>query len=348
LAIRRVTQINKGRRTPGVDREIITRPEERIALFYWLEGIRLNNWQPPPTRRVEIPKGGGKTRALGIPTIRDRVIQAIVKNALEPEWEAVFEATSYGFRPGRSAHDAIVSIWSSYSGWGTKHKEWILDADIKGAFDHISHDYLLAKLGHFPAKPLINKWLKAGVMVGLDLSPTITGTPQGGIISPVLANIALHGMEDALGIVRTASGVQRGAHKVVRYADDFVVLCQSRTAAEAAWAKLQAWLAQAGLEMSEEKTKIINIWDGVDFLGFTIRMSKTGSKARGFSVYTKPSRKSMEKFKTKVRDIFNRGRHKQPDLLLKELNPLIVGWALYFRMGSSAKAFSTLDSFLWH
>jgi len=181
VSIRRVTQINRGRRTPGVDREIVTTPEERLDLFNWLETITLNDWTPPPTRRVEIPKGKGKTRSLGIPTIKDRVIQAIVKNALEPEWEAKFEPTSYGFRPGRSTHDAIRDCHAKLC-HGTR--EWVLDADIKGAFDNISHDFLVEAIGHFPAKPLIQKWLKAGVMIDFNLKQTEAGTPQGGVITP--------------------------------------------------------------------------------------------------------------------------------------------------------------------
>jgi RNA-directed DNA polymerase len=237
-SIRRVTQINQGRRTAGVDGEIVTRPEERLKLFSWLGTFTLNAWCPPPTRRVEIPKGLDKTRLLGIPTIRDRIIQAIVKNALEPFWEAKFEATSHGFRPGRSTHDAIEDVWL---GLRSGRRQWILDADIQGAFDNICHDKLMGLIGLFPARFLIRKWLKAGVMIGLDLSPTEVGTPQGGVISPLLANIALHGMEEALGVkkyVFRSKGVRRtrydGPTKVVKYADDFVVLCETRAQAELA------------------------------------------------------------------------------------------------------------------
>lgn len=246
-SIRRVTQINKGRRTPGVDREVITKPKERVKLFYWLEGQTINKWNPPPTRRVEIPKGPGKTRPLGIPTIRDRIIQAIVKNALEPFWEARFEGTSYGFRPGRSTHDAIEDVWLSLKG----RRQWVLDADIKGAFDNIDHDKLMELIGLFPARFLIRKWLKAGVMVNLDLSPTVAGTPQGGILSPLLANIALHGMEAVIGAKRTVKR-NRGKgstyyphNKVIRYADDFVILTKTRAQAEEAKKTLGGLVSRA-------------------------------------------------------------------------------------------------------
>lgn len=347
LAIRRVTQINRGRRTPGIDREVITTGEQRIKLYDWLENLTINEWNPPPTRRVEIPKEKGKTRPLGIPTIRDRIIQAIVKNALEPEWEAIFEPTSYGFRPGRSTHDAIYNVWVAYSSRDKVQKDWVLDADIKGAFDNINHNYLIQKLGHFPARMLVKKWLKAGVMKGLDFSPTETGTPQGGIISPLLANIALHGMEEALDVKRDRRGSVTGPYKLIRYADDFIVQCRTKEDAERAKSILEDWLSQAGLEMSKEKTHIVNIWQGVDFLGFTIRKIKTNRNKRKFSVHTKPSQESIDKFKTKVRDIFKKGLHRSPARLIYELNPLIVGWAIYFRIGVSRKTFEALDSFIW-
>jgi RNA-directed DNA polymerase len=348
-SIRRVTQINKGRRTPGVDREVITKPKERVKLFYWLEGQTINKWNPPPTRRIEIPKGPGKTRPLGIPTIRDRIIQAIVKNALEPFWEARFEGTSYGFRPGRSTHDAIEDVWLSLKG----RRQWVLDADIKGAFDNIDHDKLMEIIGLFPARFLIRKWLKAGVMVNLDLSPTVAGTPQGGILSPLLANIALHGMEAVIGAKRTVKrnggkGSTYYPHnKVIRYADDFVILTKTRAQAKEAKKRLEDWLAERGLTLSKEKTNIVNAQDGFDFLGFTIIRRKNAQSKKGFATHTLPSKKSTTKFKDKVRDIVHRNWH-NPDKMLMELNPLIIGWANYFRSGVSSQTFGKLDHFMWH
>lgn len=198
MSVRRVTQINAGKKTPGVDKVVVKTPEARSDLVNEL--VSYTPWKASPTRRIYIPKkANGKMRPLGIPTVRDRAMQAMVKNALEPEWEAQFEVSSFGFRPGRRCHDAIESIWVTIS---KGRKVWVLDADIEGAFDNIGHEPLLQTLEHFPAKALVNQWLKAGYMEGGIKHETPAGTPQGGVISPLLANIALHGMEVALDVKR--------------------------------------------------------------------------------------------------------------------------------------------------
>ena len=196
LSVRQVTQTNKGRNTPGTDDRVATTPDERTQLVK--EMLQNRTWKVRPAKRVYIPKANGKTRPLGIPTIADRCRQAMVKNALEPEWEAKFEPCSYGFRPGRSCHDAIGRIFSLAQ--PQSKKKWVVDADIKGAFDHISHDTLMTTLDRFPAKKLIFQWLKAGTLEQGIFAKTEMGTPQGGVISPLLLNIALHGMERAVGV----------------------------------------------------------------------------------------------------------------------------------------------------
>ena len=248
-SVRRVTQLNQGKNTPGVDKVLVKTPAERGKL---VDDIveHTTPWRAKPVKRVYIPKANGKQRPLGIPTMLDRALQAMVKNALEPAWEAKFEAISYGFRPGRSAQDAISQIWMIAK---EKAKPWILDADIRGCFDNINHEHLLEIIGSFPARELIRQWLKAGYVEYGHLHETLTGTPQGGVISPLLANISLHGMETALGVHYRGGHERIGNCAVVRYADDFVVMCTTEAIAHQAQERLTEWLAVRGLQLSPEK-----------------------------------------------------------------------------------------------
>ena len=198
ISVRQAAQLNKGEKTPGVDKIAKLTPAMRGRLVDALAEYK--SWKPTPTRRVYIPKSNGKKRPLGIPSLVDRCIQGMVKNALEPQWEAQFEPTSYGFRPGRSTHDARQRIFQNIGGERNR-KWWVLDADISGFFDNIAHKPLLDKIGNFPAKKLVEQWLKAGYIHNGLFHQTKTGTPQGGIISPLLANISLHGMEEELGVI---------------------------------------------------------------------------------------------------------------------------------------------------
>jgi len=344
LSVRRVTQINVGKNTPGVDKLVVKTPKARGELVDHIRSYQ--PWRAKPARRVYIPKSGGKLRPLGIPTILDRVMQAIVKNALEPYWEARFEPASYGFRPGRGCHDAIQKIWSIAR--PNKRKKWILDADVEGAFDAIWHNKLLETIGPFPAREPIRQWLKAGYIEEGSWHETETGVPQGSIIGPLLMNIALHGMEDALGVRYNKKGEIVGSRALVRYADDGVVFCESREDAEAARRDLREWLARRGLRLSEDKTRIVHLTEGFDFLGFNIRHYPAPKTSRsGWKLLIKPSKESVRKFKERLRREWMSLKGCNIRAVLKRLNPILRGWANYFRISASKETFESIDDWMF-
>jgi len=351
IAVRQVTQQNKGKKTAGVDGITALKPSERQPL---VKQLRVEKGKKvKPTRRVWIPKPGrDEKRPLGIPTMHDRALQGVVKMALEPEWEAVFETNSYGFRPGRGCHDAIAAIYLSIK----QKAKWVLDADIARCFDKINHKALLRKLNNTsPIRSIIRGWLKAGVMDQGVFQPTEAGTPQGGVISPVLANIALHGLE-----AEVKRAFQKQAITVVRYADDFVVLNESREVIERAKEVIQKWLTEVGLELKAEKTRISHTLDGekpgFDFLGFNVRQYKVGryhsgknthGNLLGFKTLIKPSQKAIEKHKEKLRSVVKSHRALPQVALIAKLNPIIRGWCNYYRTAVSKEVFGEMDEYLW-
>jgi len=350
VAVRRVTQTNRGKNTPGVDKVVVKTPEARGKLVDQLAHYEL--WKPRPAKRVYIPKANGSQRPLGIPVVLDRAVQAMVKNALEPFWEAQFEDSSYGFRPGRSCHDALKRIYCL--GAANSSRKWVLDADIKGAFDSISHDKLLEIIGNFPARELVRQWLKAGYLEDGVFHDTESGTPQGGVISPLLANIAFHGMEEALGVRlvnRKNTDHYQEIHPksvaLVRYADDFLVFCHSHEEAEEAKSKLAIWLHERGLRFSEEKTRIVNLEEGLDFLSFNVRHYKVLKSRTGHRLLMRPTKKAVHNHARALKKTFRKLRGHTADQLCRVVNPMIRGWAQYFRHGVSSKAFHWLDAYLF-
>jgi RNA-directed DNA polymerase len=343
LSVRRVTQQSAGKHTPGVDKVIIKTPQARGRLVDLLSTAQ--PWRAQPARRVYIPKVSGKLRPLGIPTVLDRCLQARVKNALEPFWEARFEETSYGFRPGRGCHDAIAKIYLLANSRG--RKRWVVDADIKGCFDNVSHSHIQEAIGSFPARGLINQWLKAGYVDQGVFHETPTGTGQGAVISPLLANVALHGLEEALGIRRRKTGGITGPRALVRYADDFCVFCETKEDAQAVIETLTNWLATRGLTLSTEKTRIVHLEEGFDFLGFTIRQYPSARSKAGYQVRITPSKTSIKALRTKLAAVWKQHIGASVSAVLRALNPVIRGWANYFRIAIASKVFSALDSWMF-
>ncbi|HEY9693425.1 MAG TPA: group II intron reverse transcriptase/maturase [Oculatellaceae cyanobacterium] len=350
LSVRRVTQLNAGKDTPGVDKLTIKTPEARGKFADMLKVYEI--WKAKPVRRVYIPKTNGKKRPLGIPVMLDRAVQAMVKNALEPYWESKFECGSYGFRPGRGCHDAIEAIYNNAKGDSRNKKKFVLDADIKGAFDNINHKYLLEAIGNFPSRELIKQWLKAGYVEMGKFHTVESGTPQGGVISPLLANVALHGMEEALGIkfrYIKSKGVFESKSKraLVRYADDFVVLTETLKEAEECKRILEVWLIERGLEFSKEKTRIVSLTEGFNFLGFNVRRYEVEDRRSKLKLLIKPSKESVQKFRDNLKESWMKLVGFDADLVVKSLNPKIKGWGNYFRVGVSAETFYELDAWIY-
>jgi RNA-directed DNA polymerase len=360
LAVRKVTQDNRGKRTAGIDGVSLLSPIKRFSLAH---NLKIDGRCDPIKRRL-IPKLGkpGELRLLGIPTIRDRAKQALALLALEPEWEAKFEKNSYGFRPGRRSHDAIEAIHSSIN----KSPKYVLDGDIRKCFDRINHDALLRKLDTFPIMyRQVKAWLKAKVVLQDETIFPEKGTPQGGVLSPLLANIALNGIEDLLSDwIAEIPAFSPGGHRIskpnrrkrllfVRYADDFIVLHPDKTIVESAKILIEEFLKTMGLEIHPDKTRITHTYvslnnqrPGFKFLGFWIRNYFVGKTRRGkrkakYKTFIRPHPQNISEILRKTKLVLKQNRDVKT--VVSRLNPIIRGWANYFSTVASKKTFSAID-----
>lgn len=329
LAVRRVTS-NRGRHTPGIDGTLWINPQQK---WQAVQTLSCRGYQAQPLRRIHIPKKNGKTRPLGIPTMYDRAMQALFLLATEPVAETTADHHSYGFRPKRSAADAIERCFVVLA--QRSSAQWILEGDIKGCFDNISHDWMLRHLRI--ERKILAQWLKAGFVENGRFFSTVAGTPQGGIISPCLANGVLDGMESMLkSITRPADKVH-----IVRYADDFVITGNSKELLEnIIKPAITGFLSERGLTLSEEKTAIVSISQGFDFLGFNVR--KYGSK-----LLIKPAKSSIKSFLEVMRKEIKAGIALPTASLIGLLNRKLTGWVNYYRHVVAKAIFSKIDSVIF-
>lgn len=335
LAVKRVTE-NQGKRTPGVDGEIWSTSAAKTRAMW---SLRRRGYTPQPLRRVRIPKANGMLRLLGIPTMRDRAMQALYLLALDPVSETLADQHSYGFRKGRSSQDALAQCFLVLCR-PQRSPQWVLEADIKGCFDHMSHDWMLE---HIPMDTsILQKWLKTGIVDQGQWFPTEVGTPQGGIISPTLANMVLDGLERRLThrFPRRGGKMPHPKVRLIRYADDFVITGVTKDILEQVREEVAAFLAERGLSLAPEKTRIVQVSDGFDFLGFNVRTYYG-------KLLIKPSKDAQRRIHRIVRHIIAGSKTITQLDLINWLTPIIRGWANYYRHVVSTQTFHTLDYVLW-
>ncbi len=342
FALRQITIVNQGKYTPGIDGEICISIKDRYNLLLKFRNFNPETYKPKPIRRVNIPKPNGGIRPLGIPTIFDRCVQMLYKLMLEPEFECRFHANSFGFRPGRCAQDAVELIKKNLS---QGDRKYILDADIKGFFDNIEHNLILK---HFQPhyRKVIRKWLTAKIIKDNQCYKPLRGTPQGGVISPLLANIALNEFDFRYNADKRLNKNKKDIRKnivTIRYADDYVVISDSKPILERIKRDMEKYFSEIGLQFNQAKTRIVERSKGFNFLGFTfIKYPHSYLKVI-------PSRESQRRVKLSIKSLLTRFKQAKTDAIIYRLNMMIRGWAMYYRYCNAYQTFRSLDSvvFRW-
>jgi RNA-directed DNA polymerase len=353
-AVRHITEISTGKFTPGIDGRLYRTAKQKMSLA---ESLKFKNYKPQPVKVRYIPKPKGGIRKLGIPTIQDRVMQKLVLLAMEPEWEAKFEPHSFGFRPGRNAIDAVSHIWNTlvHRKGCRIHPGWVFDADISNCFDNIDHGALLSKIEGSPFQRIVGAWLKSGAISQIGFERTERGTPQGGVISPLLANIALDGLERQFGLYwktgsYKVSSRRKGYDKdlaLYRYADDFIIIAPSREVLiKYVIPKVKSFLLTVGLNLNEAKTHIINVSEGFKFLGFEFRRFYRRDGSIKEFIYS-PNRERLDRFLNQLKNYIRHCWNIDVKDLIKGLNRRIRGFCNYFKWSKAYKAFSYLSFRIW-